>query len=76
MSTPARPAARAAATTAIIDLDLPGQDDPEVLDYLEVDGPAGLDIEVEVVLDGEVVARPPYRTMYWSPAQMLATPRP
>jgi fumarylacetoacetase len=52
--------------------DLPGQDDPEVLDYLEVDGPAGLDIEVEVVLDGEVVARPPYRTMYWSPAQMLA----
>jgi fumarylacetoacetase len=25
-----------------------------------------------VVLDGEVVARPPYRTMYWSPAQMLA----
>jgi fumarylacetoacetase len=52
--------------------DLPGQDDPPVLDYLRVDGPAGLDIEVEVVLDGEVVARPPYRTMYWSPAQMLA----
>jgi len=52
--------------------DLPGQDDPEVLDYLRVDGPAGLDIAVEVVLDGEVVARPPYRTMYWSPAQMLA----
>ena len=25
-----------------------------------------------MVLDGEVVARPPYRTMYWSPAQMLA----
>ncbi len=52
--------------------DLPGQTDPEPLDYLRVDGPAGLDIEVEVVLDGEVVARPPYRTMYWSPAQMLA----
>ncbi|QSR29578.1 fumarylacetoacetase [Nocardioides sp. S5] len=52
--------------------ELPGQDDPEVLDYLRVEGPAGLDIEVEVVLDGEVVARPPYRTMYWSPAQMLA----
>ncbi|CUR61353.1 Fumarylacetoacetase [metagenome] len=59
-------AALAAAWT-----DLPGQD-PEVLDYLRVDGPAGLDIEVEVVLDGEVIARPPYRTMYWSPAQMLA----
>ena len=52
--------------------DLPGQDEVPVLDYLAVDGPAGLDIEVEVVLDGEVVARPPYRTMYWSPAQMLA----
>jgi fumarylacetoacetase len=60
-------AALAAAWT-----DLPGQDDPQVLDYLRVDGPAGLDIEVDVVLDGEVVARPPYRTMYWSPAQMLA----
>ena len=34
--------------------------------------PAGLDIDVEVVLNGEVVSRPPYRTMYWSPAQMLA----
>ena len=52
--------------------ELPGQDDPEVLDYLRVEGPAGLDIEVEVVLNGEVVARPPYRTMYWAPAQMLA----
>ncbi len=51
---------------------LPGQDDPEVLDYLRVEGPAGLDIDIEVILDGEVVARPPYRTMYWSPAQMLA----
>lgn len=51
--------------------DLPDQD-PEVLDYLAVDGPAGLDIEVEVLLDGEVVARPPYRAMYWAPAQMLA----
>ncbi len=60
-------AALAAAWT-----ELPGQDDPEVLDYLRVDGPAGLDIDVEVVLAGEVVARPPYRTMYWSPAQMLA----
>ena len=36
------------------------------------DGPRGLDLDVEVVLNGEVVSRPPYRTMYWSPAQMLA----
>ena len=54
-------------------LDRPaGPGTPRSLDYLRVDGPAGLDIEVEVVLDGEVVSRPPYRTMYWSPAQMLA----
>jgi fumarylacetoacetase len=59
-------AALAAAWT-----DLPGQD-PEPLDYLRVDEPAGLDIAIEVVLDGEVVSRPPYASMYWSPAQMLA----
>ena len=52
-------------------VDLPEQE-PAVLPYLEVEGPAALDIDVEVVLAGEVVARPPYRTMYWSPAQMLA----
>lgn len=52
-------------------VDLPEQR-PEVLGYLQVDQPAALDIEVEVELNGEVVARPPYRTMYWSPAQMLA----
>ena len=34
--------------------------------------PAGYDIDLEVLLDGEVVSRPPYRSMYWSPAQMLA----
>ena len=51
--------------------DLPGQD-PEPLPYLAPGGTQGLDIDVEVVLNGEVVSRPPYRTMYWSPAQMLA----
>ncbi len=51
--------------------DLPTQD-PVPLDYLRVDQPAGYDIAVEVELDGEVVARPPFSTMYWSPAQMLA----
>jgi fumarylacetoacetase len=55
--------------------DLPGQD-PAPLEYLaptgSTDGPQGLDLDVEVVLNGEVVSRPPYRTMYWSPAQMLA----
>ena len=67
--------------------DLPGQD-PAPLPYLvstgstcelagstderSGPGPRGLDIDVEVALNGEVVSRPPYRTMYWSPAQMLA----
>ncbi|MCW2854927.1 MAG: fahA [Marmoricola sp.] len=50
---------------------LPGQD-PEPLPYLAVDGPAGYDIAYEIVLNGEVVSRPPYAAMYWSPAQMLA----
>jgi fumarylacetoacetase len=52
-------------------VDLPGQD-PEVLDYLQVGPGAGFDIDFEVLLNGEVVARPPYASMYWSPAQMLA----
>jgi fumarylacetoacetase len=51
--------------------DLPGQD-PEPLDYLAVGQRPGLDIDVEVVLNGSVVSRPPYASMYWSPAQMLA----
>ena len=52
-------------------VDLPGQD-PEPLEYLRVGAGAGYDIDLEVELNGEVVSRPPYRTMYWSPAQMLA----
>jgi len=42
------------------------------LPYLGPGATQGLDIGVEVELNGEVVSRPPYRTMYWSPAQMLA----
>ena len=52
-------------------VDLPGQD-PEPLPYLGPGATRGLDIDVEIELNGEVVSRPPYRTMYWSPAQMLA----
>lgn len=52
-------------------VDLPGQD-PAPLPYLDVEEPAGYDIAVEVLLNGEVVSRPPYAAMYWSPAQMLA----
>jgi fumarylacetoacetase len=52
-------------------VDLPGQD-PEPLDYLLVGARSGYDIDFEVLLNGEVVSRPPYAAMYWSPAQMLA----
>lgn len=52
-------------------VDLPAQE-PEPAAYLGPGATHGLDIDVEVVLDGEVVSRPPYRTHYWSPAQMLA----
>lgn len=34
--------------------------------------PWGLDISLEVVLDGQTVSRPPFASMYWTPAQMLA----
>ena len=52
-------------------VDLPRQE-PVPLDYLSVNGKAGLEIDIEVLLNGEVVSRPPYASMYWSPAQMLA----
>ncbi|MCW2806417.1 MAG: fahA [Marmoricola sp.] len=50
---------------------LPGQDPPP-LPHLQVEEPAGFDVDFEVELNGEVVSRPPYAAMYWSPAQMLA----
>jgi fumarylacetoacetase len=52
-------------------VDLPEQD-PVPLPYLGPGATRGLDIAVQIELNGEVVSRPPYRTMYWSPAQMLA----
>ncbi|RJQ85109.1 fumarylacetoacetase [Amycolatopsis panacis] len=51
---------------------LPGQTDPVPLPYLAESRPWGLDIEVTVRWNGQEVARPPFREMYWSPAQMLA----
>jgi fumarylacetoacetase len=49
--------------------------DPQPLEYLRGNGSDslfGLELAIEVELNGQVVSRPPYRTMYWSPAQMLA----
>lgn len=45
---------------------------PTPLPYLRMDPPWGLDVDLEVIWNGHVVSRPPYREMYWSPAQMLA----
>ena len=50
---------------------LPGQSDPQVLPYLRGDA-FGLDVHLEVALNGTVVSRPEHAAMYWSPAQMLA----
>jgi fumarylacetoacetase len=51
---------------------LPGQDDPRPLPYLREEQSWGLAVDLAVEWNGEVVSRPPYREMYWSPAQMLA----
>lgn len=50
---------------------LPTQD-PQPLPYLLGEQLFGLDLSLEVRLRDTVVSRPPYRTMYWSPTQMLA----
>jgi fumarylacetoacetase len=42
------------------------------LPYLQERHGWGLDVDLAVAWNGEVVSRPPYREMYWSPAQMLA----
>ena len=52
-------------------VDLPGQD-PRPLPYLDMSQPWGLDVDLSVRWNGTEVSRPPYREMYWSPAQMLA----
>jgi len=44
----------------------------ELASYLANSDDWGLNIDFEVRLNGHVVCRPPYATMYWSPAQMLA----
>ena len=46
--------------------------DTELLPYLADIDKWGLDLALEVRLNGHVVSRPPFATMYWTPAQMLA----
>ncbi|MFJ4658490.1 fumarylacetoacetase [Nocardia sp. NPDC088792] len=50
---------------------LPPQE-PEPLPYLNDGELWGLDIDLTVTWNGHQVSAPPYRRMYWSPAQMLA----
>jgi fumarylacetoacetase len=46
--------------------------DPEPLPYLRDAEDRALDLAMGVELNGHVVARPPFSTMYWTAAQMLA----
>ncbi|MGY1637004.1 fumarylacetoacetase [Geodermatophilus sp. SYSU D00742] len=48
--------------------------DPKPLPYLDdTEGePWGLDIAIEVRLNGELISCPPFDLMYWTPAQQLA----
>jgi fumarylacetoacetase len=50
----------------------PPVQDPAPLDYLRAGQPWGLDIELAVTVNGQLVARPRFATMYWTAAQQLA----
>ncbi|MFC5910172.1 fumarylacetoacetase [Streptacidiphilus monticola] len=48
------------------------EQDPEPLPYLREKEPWGLDLDLEVRLNGHLLSRPRFRDTYWSPAQLLA----
>jgi len=50
----------------------PPSRDAELLGYLTESADWGFDIDFEVSLNGQLISTPPYASMYWSPAQMLA----
>ncbi|MFB4298240.1 fumarylacetoacetase [Actinomadura sp. NTSP31] len=50
----------------------PPAQDPEPLGYLRCDEPWGLDLRLEVLINGHVVAEPPFAGMYWTAPQQLA----
>ncbi|MEU1374329.1 fumarylacetoacetate hydrolase family protein [Streptomyces triculaminicus] len=45
-----------------------------LLPYLDdsADEPGGIDLRIEVTINGETVSRPPFSAMYWTAAQQLA----
>ncbi|MEO7262362.1 MAG: fumarylacetoacetase [Jatrophihabitantaceae bacterium] len=47
--------------------------EPAPLPYLEDTGDSwNLDLSIEVLLNGELISRPPFATMYWTGSQMMA----
>ncbi len=46
--------------------------EPEVLPYLRRAPRSGLDLTLEVSINGSVVSHPPFAGMYWTPDQQLA----
>ncbi len=50
----------------------PPAQDPPVLPYLRTGPREGLDLSLELRINGHVVARPPFDGMYWTPPQQLA----
>ena len=50
----------------------PPAQDPEPLPYLTGAAHDGFDLALEVRLNGQLISRPPFASMYWTPAQMLA----
>jgi fumarylacetoacetase len=52
-------------------LPAPSQEPPP-LPYLSDDDGWGLDLTLEIAVNGHVLSRPPFGSMYWTPAQQLA----
>ncbi|WP_326718454.1 MULTISPECIES: fumarylacetoacetase [unclassified Streptomyces] len=50
----------------------PPERDPEPLPYLADTGKQGLDLNLDVHLNGHLISSPPFASMYWTGAQMLA----
>ena len=50
----------------------PRDQDPEPLPYLRDAAGEALDVEIDVVVNGEVLTRTNARGLYWTPAQLLA----
>ncbi|MDR7085781.1 fumarylacetoacetase [Aeromicrobium panaciterrae] len=59
----------AALTRARVD---PPAQTPTPLPYLQTDEPWGLNLEFVITLNGIEISRPPFASMYWTGAQMLA----